>query len=308
MDKFIGDGSHHVRLGQTKAVRPFSNPDVLIQGPWCLTVTMCGVKLTHPLYTMDAHIPIVVGIDLLTAAKVVIDLMNKCIYSHHYARLEVEPCTVQHEPVFWLITLHILILSLTLLFQKQYNLVPVPFSRISVVPPFLPGMAPLLTLLSPTPVSVLRFWRQASLTSLLLPPETPVTMVLDRSRAVLQATLLPPLHCYTHRLDSLLQLRRLIRNRHTALRPHVSTNLWLQLSVTRQLPSRLRAHRHLHRGVLSLSLQRLCLDHFHRRIHLIHLCRRIRPIRLCTRQVLHRDFHHNPRSLQSYNVMRVILR
>ena len=30
MDKFIDDGSHHVRLGQTKAVKPFTNPDVQI--------------------------------------------------------------------------------------------------------------------------------------------------------------------------------------------------------------------------------------------------------------------------------------
>ena len=100
MDKFIGDGSRHVRLGQTKAVRPFANSDIQIEGPWCLAVTICGVELTHPFYTMDADIPIVIGIDLLTAAKVVIDVMNKCVYSHHYARLEVEPCSAQHEPVF----------------------------------------------------------------------------------------------------------------------------------------------------------------------------------------------------------------
>jgi len=41
-----------------------------------------------------------VGIDLLTAAKLVIDVMNRCVYSHHYARLEVEPATQKHEPVF----------------------------------------------------------------------------------------------------------------------------------------------------------------------------------------------------------------
>ena len=85
MDKLISDGTRHVRLGQTKAVRPFANPDVQIEGPWCLSVTICGVKLTHPFYTMDAEIPTVVGIDLLTAAKIVIDVMNKCVYSHHFA-------------------------------------------------------------------------------------------------------------------------------------------------------------------------------------------------------------------------------
>ena len=291
MDQLIGDGSSHVRLRQTKAVRPFANPDVQIQGPWCLTVTICGVKLTHPFYTMDADIPIVVGIDLLTAAKVVIDVMNKCVYCHHYARLEVEPCTVQHDQFSWSITSSTSILSLALLFQKQYNLIHVPFSRISVVPPLLPGLAPLLTLLSLTPVSVLHFWRQAPLTSLLLPPEIPAIMVLDRSRTALETSLLPPLLRYTHHLVSPLQLCRSIQNQHSALRPHVSTNLWRQLSVTRRLLRRLRVYRHLLHGNHSLSLQRLCLDHLHRRILLIHLCRwihlihlrrRIHPIRLRT--------------------------
>jgi len=49
---------------------------------------------------MDAEIPAVEGTDLLTVAKLVIDVMNKCVYSHHFAPLEVEPETTQYEPVF----------------------------------------------------------------------------------------------------------------------------------------------------------------------------------------------------------------
>ena len=87
-------------LGTVKSVRHVANPDVQLEGQWCLSVTICGVELTHPFYTMDAEILAVVGIDLLTVAKLLIDVINKCVYSHHFARVEVEPATTQHEPVF----------------------------------------------------------------------------------------------------------------------------------------------------------------------------------------------------------------
>jgi len=73
MQTLIGDGSKHVRLGQTKSVRPFANPDVQLEGPWGLTIEICGVRLIHPIYSMDADILAVVGIDLPTPAKLVID-------------------------------------------------------------------------------------------------------------------------------------------------------------------------------------------------------------------------------------------
>jgi len=79
---------------------PFANPDVQLEGPWGLTIEICGVRLIHPIYSMDADIPAVVGIDLLTAAKLVIDVMNRCVYSHHHARLEIEPVLSNCEPVF----------------------------------------------------------------------------------------------------------------------------------------------------------------------------------------------------------------
>jgi len=90
MTELIGDGSRHVRLGEYKTFRPFANPDVKLEGPRCLSTAVRGVKLTHPFYTMDMEIPAVVGVDLLATAKLVIDVMNSCVYSHHH---EVEPAT-----------------------------------------------------------------------------------------------------------------------------------------------------------------------------------------------------------------------
>ena len=42
MKSLIGDGTRHVRLGVTKFVRPFADRDVELEGPWCLSVTVCG--------------------------------------------------------------------------------------------------------------------------------------------------------------------------------------------------------------------------------------------------------------------------
>ena len=77
MSDLIGDGSRHVKLGESKSVKPFANADVMIEGPWCLSVVVCGVKITHPFYSMDADVPAVVGIDLLTVAKLVIDVKKQ---------------------------------------------------------------------------------------------------------------------------------------------------------------------------------------------------------------------------------------
>ena len=50
MSELIGDGSRHVKLGESKSVKPFANADVTIEGPWCLSVVVCGVKITHPFF------------------------------------------------------------------------------------------------------------------------------------------------------------------------------------------------------------------------------------------------------------------
>jgi len=152
---------------------PFANPDVQLEGPWGLTIEICGVRLIHPIYSMDADIPAVVGIDLLTAAKLVIDVMNRCVYSHHHARLEIEPVLSNCEPVFRVDN------------ATHFQSHPISSSascpprqalplrrRISVVllPP--PGLAPLSFLyIPPTPLSVLLLWRQFPLL-LCRPPET----------------------------------------------------------------------------------------------------------------------------------------
>jgi len=126
MQQLIGNGSKHARLGQTKFVRPFANPDVQLEGPWGLTVEIFGVRLIHPIYSMDADIPAVVGIDLLTAAKVVIDVMNRCVYSHHHARLEIELGRTNYEPVFKVVN--------AAQFQPSLTSFPAPCSASSGTP------------------------------------------------------------------------------------------------------------------------------------------------------------------------------
>ena len=54
----------------------------------------------YPFYSVDANVPAIIGIDVLTVGKVVVDVMNKCVYSHHHARLENRPPTSFHEPMF----------------------------------------------------------------------------------------------------------------------------------------------------------------------------------------------------------------
>jgi len=100
MTRLIGDGSRHTKLGEQKVVKPFANSDVVLKGPWLLSVAVCGHKFKHPFYSVDANVPAVIGIDVLTVAKLVVDVMNKCVYSHHHARLENRPPTSYHEPIF----------------------------------------------------------------------------------------------------------------------------------------------------------------------------------------------------------------
>jgi len=99
MLELIGDGSRYVKHAESKNVKPFANADVMIEGPWCSSIVVRDVKIKHPFYTMDADVPAVVGLDLLTVAKLVTDVKNKCVYSHHHAYLEIEPATSHHEPL-----------------------------------------------------------------------------------------------------------------------------------------------------------------------------------------------------------------
>jgi len=100
MARLIGDGSRHLKLGDHKIVKPFANTDVVLKGPWILSVAVCGHKFKHPFYYMDVNVPAVIGIDVLTVGKLVVDVMNNCVYSHHHARLENRTPTSFHEPVF----------------------------------------------------------------------------------------------------------------------------------------------------------------------------------------------------------------
>ena len=53
----------------THSVQGFAGGDVVITGPYSLTVEVCGVKFIHPFYTVDSPTPCVAGYDLICAAK-----------------------------------------------------------------------------------------------------------------------------------------------------------------------------------------------------------------------------------------------
>ena len=40
MTRLIGDGSRHTKLGEQKIVKPFANTDVVLKGPWLLSVAV----------------------------------------------------------------------------------------------------------------------------------------------------------------------------------------------------------------------------------------------------------------------------
>jgi len=48
MTRLIRDVSRHTKLGEPKVVKPFANSDVVLKGPWLLSVAVCGHKFQHP--------------------------------------------------------------------------------------------------------------------------------------------------------------------------------------------------------------------------------------------------------------------
>ena len=81
MDKLVtprvSDSTHS---GHT--VQSFGGTELMLAGPRCLQIQVCGVNLIHPFYSLDADTPLVAGYDLILAAKLVIDPVRQCAWSH----------------------------------------------------------------------------------------------------------------------------------------------------------------------------------------------------------------------------------
>ena len=56
-----------------RPIRTFGGHEVNLDGPVAVTVTICGLKIVHSFYYVDAEIPAIGGYDLMRAAHIVID-------------------------------------------------------------------------------------------------------------------------------------------------------------------------------------------------------------------------------------------
>ena len=57
-------------------VKVFGGQEIVLDGPIDLDVTICGLRLTHPFFYVDAEIPAIGGFDLLKAAHIMIDTQS----------------------------------------------------------------------------------------------------------------------------------------------------------------------------------------------------------------------------------------
>ena len=65
----------------TREVRTFGNHQVTLQGPITLDLQLCGFHTRHPFYFIDASTPAIGGYDLMKAARLVVDVANRRVWS-----------------------------------------------------------------------------------------------------------------------------------------------------------------------------------------------------------------------------------
>ena len=65
----------------SRQVMTFGSPNVTLQGPVLLEVSLCGVQVLHPFYFIDADVPPIVGYDLMQVARLVVDVGNRLVWS-----------------------------------------------------------------------------------------------------------------------------------------------------------------------------------------------------------------------------------
>jgi len=69
-------------ISNTRTAHAFGGTSLTLEKPRHLMVEICEIKLVHPVYALDANTPIIVGYDLMKAAKLVIDTAYVCVWSH----------------------------------------------------------------------------------------------------------------------------------------------------------------------------------------------------------------------------------
>jgi len=83
MSKEKMDALVHTRVhSESKPVTCFGGNKVFLEGPRCLRLELCGVKLVHPVYIVDHPSPVIIGFDAISAAQLIIDAHRRVAYSH----------------------------------------------------------------------------------------------------------------------------------------------------------------------------------------------------------------------------------
>jgi len=65
----------------TREIRTFGKSVVTLFGPTPLELQLCGMKITHPFYFIDAPTPVIGGYDLMRAPRLVVDVDNRLVWS-----------------------------------------------------------------------------------------------------------------------------------------------------------------------------------------------------------------------------------
>ena len=81
-----------------RPVKAFGGKQIQLDGPVHLNITICGVRLRHPFYYLDAPVPAVAGYDIMRAAKLVLDTHSRVVWSHYPNVFETEGCSDISNP------------------------------------------------------------------------------------------------------------------------------------------------------------------------------------------------------------------
>jgi len=76
----------------TRKVRTFGNHQVTLRGPLTLELQLFGFRTRHPFYFIDALTPAIGGYDLMQAARLVVDVASKRVWSHRPESATKSPC------------------------------------------------------------------------------------------------------------------------------------------------------------------------------------------------------------------------
>jgi len=72
----------------TREVRTFGSHQITLRGPITLDLQMCDFRIRHPFYFIDVPTPAIGGYDLMQAARLVIDVANRRVWSRRQLATE----------------------------------------------------------------------------------------------------------------------------------------------------------------------------------------------------------------------------